>query len=98
MPFAAGCSGVQMTGWFKKETKSLADLKGLNMCIPGLAGRINAAQGVEVRQLPGGKIFPALGAASSTRPSSSAPSSTRGWACRTRPNTIRPAVGTSPAR
>lgn len=60
MPFAAGCSGVQMTGWFKKEIKSLADLKGLKMRIPGLAGRIYAAQGVEVRQLPGGEIFPAL--------------------------------------
>ncbi|MBC7938357.1 MAG: ABC transporter substrate-binding protein, partial [Chitinophagaceae bacterium] len=56
MPFAAGCSGVQMTGWFKKELKSLADLKGLKMRIPGLAGRIYAAHGVEVRQLPGGEI------------------------------------------
>ena len=60
VPFAAGCSGVQMTGWFKKEIKSLADLKGLKMRIPGLAGRIYAGLGVEVRQLPGGEIFPAL--------------------------------------
>jgi TRAP-type mannitol/chloroaromatic compound transport system substrate-binding protein len=60
VPFAAGCSGVQMTGWFKKEVKSLADLKGIKMRIPGLAGRIYASLGVEVRQLPGGEIFPAL--------------------------------------
>ena len=60
MPFAAGCSGVQMTGWFRKEIKGPADLKGLNMRIPGLVVRIYAALGVEVRQLPGGEIFPAL--------------------------------------
>lgn len=60
MPFAAGCSGVQMTGWFKKEIRSLADLKGVKMRIPGLAGRIYSSLGVEVRQLPGGEIFPAL--------------------------------------
>jgi TRAP-type mannitol/chloroaromatic compound transport system substrate-binding protein len=60
VPFAAGCSGVQMTGWFKKEIRGLADLKGVKMRIPGLAGRIYASLGVEVRQLPGGEIFPAL--------------------------------------
>lgn len=60
VPFAAGCSGVQMTGWFKKQLASVADLKGVKMRIPGLAGRIYASLGVEVRQLPGGEIFPAL--------------------------------------
>ena len=30
-----GNTGVQMTGWFKKEIKSSADLKGLKMRIPG---------------------------------------------------------------
>jgi TRAP-type mannitol/chloroaromatic compound transport system substrate-binding protein len=51
---------VQMTGWFKKEIKSSADLKGLKMRIPGLAGRVYAALGVDVKLLPGGEIFPAL--------------------------------------
>ena len=60
VPFAAGCSGVQTTGWFKKEIRSLADRKGVKMRIPGLAGRIYSALGVEVRQLPGGENFPAL--------------------------------------
>jgi len=60
VPFAAGCSGVQTTGWFKKEIRSLADRKGVKMRIPGLAGRICSALGVEVRQLPGGENFPAL--------------------------------------
>jgi TRAP-type mannitol/chloroaromatic compound transport system substrate-binding protein len=55
-----GNTGVQMTGWFKKEIKSAADLKGLKMRIPGLAGRVYATLGVDVKLLPGGEIFPAL--------------------------------------
>jgi TRAP-type mannitol/chloroaromatic compound transport system substrate-binding protein len=55
-----GNTGVQMTGWFKKEIKTVADLKGLKMRIPGLAGRVYAALGVDVKVLPGGEIFPAL--------------------------------------
>ena len=58
--FACGNTGVQMTGWFKKEIKSAADFRGLKMRIPGLAGRVYAALGVDVRLLPGGEIFPAL--------------------------------------
>ena len=37
-----GNTGVQMTGWFKKEIKSVADLKGLKMRIPGLAEKVLA--------------------------------------------------------
>ncbi len=55
-----GNTGVQMTGWFKKEINSVADLKGLKMRIPGLAGRVYANLGVDVKLLPGGEIFPAL--------------------------------------
>ena len=55
-----GNTGVQMTGWFKKEIKSVADFKGLKMRIPGLAGKVYASLGVDVKVLPGGEIFPAL--------------------------------------
>jgi TRAP-type mannitol/chloroaromatic compound transport system substrate-binding protein len=55
-----GNTGVQMTGWFKKEVNSVADLKGLKMRIPGLAGKVYANLGVDVKVLPGGEIFPAL--------------------------------------
>jgi TRAP-type mannitol/chloroaromatic compound transport system substrate-binding protein len=55
-----GNTGVQMTGWFKKQIKSAADFKGLKMRIPGLAGKVYAALGVDVKLLPGGEIFPAL--------------------------------------
>jgi TRAP-type mannitol/chloroaromatic compound transport system substrate-binding protein len=49
-----------MTGWFKKEIKSVNDFKGLKMRIPGLAGKVYATLGVDVKLLPGGEIFPAL--------------------------------------
>ena len=55
-----GNTGVQMTGWFKKEINSVADLRGLKMRIPGLAGKVYASLGVDVKVLPGGEIFPAL--------------------------------------
>ena len=59
-PFPCGNTGVQMTGWFKKEIKSVDDFKGLKMRIPGLAGKVYASLGVDVKLLPGGEIFPAL--------------------------------------
>ncbi len=58
--FPCGNTGVQMTGWFKKEINSLEDLKGLRLRIPGLAGKAYAKLGVDVKLLPGGEIFPAL--------------------------------------
>ncbi|NCO76351.1 MAG: TRAP transporter substrate-binding protein [Cyanobacteria bacterium] len=58
--FPAGNTGAQMGGWFKKEIKSLGDLKGLKMRIPGLGGEVMAKLGVNVQVLPGGEIFLAL--------------------------------------
>lgn len=55
-----GNSTAQMGGFFRKEINSLDDLKGLKMRIPGLAGRVYQALGVDVRLLPAGEIFPAL--------------------------------------
>lgn len=55
-----GNTGVQMTGWFRDPIESVADLDGLKMRIPGLAGKVYATLGVDVRLLPGGEIFPAL--------------------------------------
>lgn len=60
VPLPVGCSGIQMTGWFKRPVNSLNDFKGLKMRIPGLAGKVYAALGVDVKLLPGGEIFPAL--------------------------------------
>jgi TRAP-type mannitol/chloroaromatic compound transport system substrate-binding protein len=58
--FPGGNTGVQMGGWFKKEIKSLADLKGLKMRIPGIGGEIMSRLGAVPQQLPGGEIYQAL--------------------------------------
>lgn len=59
-PFLVGSSGAQTAGWFRKEVNSLDDLKGLKYRMPGLAGEMWRELGVNVVNLPGGEIFPAL--------------------------------------
>jgi TRAP-type mannitol/chloroaromatic compound transport system substrate-binding protein len=58
--FPAGNTGTQMAGWYRKEIKSVADLKGLKMRIAGLAGQILAKLGVVPQQIGGADIYPAL--------------------------------------
>jgi len=58
--FPGGNTGVQMGGWFKKEIKSLDDLKGLKMRIPGLAGEVFAKLGVNVTNIPAGELYTSL--------------------------------------
>jgi TRAP-type mannitol/chloroaromatic compound transport system substrate-binding protein len=58
--FMAGNTGTQMGGWFRKEIKSVADLKGLKMRISGLAGRTMDRLGVVTQQLPAADIYPSL--------------------------------------
>ena len=47
VPIHCGNTGVQMTGWFRKEIKTVDDLKGIKMRIPGLAGRVYKELGVD---------------------------------------------------
>ena len=58
--FAGGNTGTQMGGWFRKEIKSLNDVKGLKMRIAGLGGNVFAALGAVPQQIAGGDIYPAL--------------------------------------
>jgi TRAP-type mannitol/chloroaromatic compound transport system substrate-binding protein len=58
--FAGGNTGTQMGGWFRKEIKSLEDVKGLKMRIAGLGGNVFAALGAVPQQIAGGDIYPAL--------------------------------------
>src|SRR5450830_72920 len=58
--FPGGNTGTQMGGWFRKEIKTAADLKGLKMRISGLAGRTMAKLGVVTQQLPAADIYPSL--------------------------------------
>jgi len=58
--FPAGNTGAQMGGWFRKEIKDVADLRGLKMRIGGFAGTVIAKVGVVPQQIPGGEIYTAL--------------------------------------
>ena len=55
-----GNTGTQMGGWFRKEIKTVDDLKGLKMRIGGWAGKTVAKLGVVPQQIGGGDIYPAL--------------------------------------
>ena len=58
--FPCGNTGAQMGGWFRKEIKTVADLKGLKMRIGGFAGQVSQKLGVVPQQIAGGDIYPAL--------------------------------------
>jgi TRAP-type mannitol/chloroaromatic compound transport system substrate-binding protein len=60
VPFPAGNTGVQTAGWFKREIKSLADLRGLKMRIPGMGGEVMARLGAVPVNLPGAELFTAM--------------------------------------
>lgn len=59
-PIIGGTTGPQMGGWFKKEIKSVDDLKGLKMRIPGLGGEVMKKLGVNTVLLPAGEIYTSL--------------------------------------
>jgi TRAP-type mannitol/chloroaromatic compound transport system substrate-binding protein len=58
--FPFGNTGAQMGGWFRKEIRSVADMKGLKMRIGGMGGRIIERIGGVPQMIPGGDIYPAL--------------------------------------
>lgn len=58
--FPMGNTGVQMGGWFRKEVKSIEDLKGLKFRCGGFAGRVLERLGVIPQNIPGGEIYQAL--------------------------------------
>ncbi len=60
LSFPGGNTGNQMGGWFKKEIKSLDDLKGLKMRIPGFAGDVLAKVGAKPTNIPAGELYTAL--------------------------------------
>ena len=49
-----------MGGWFRKEIKTVDDLKGLKMRIGGWAGKTLQKLGAIPQQIAGGDIYPAL--------------------------------------
>ncbi len=53
-------TGAQFGGWFRNPVETLADLRGVRMRIPGLAGEIMARLGVQVQVLGAADVYPAL--------------------------------------
>ena len=58
--FPMGNTGAQMGGWYRKEIKSVADVKGLKMRIGGFGGAVLARIGGVPQNIPGGEIYQAL--------------------------------------
>ena len=91
--FPAGNTGTQMGGWFKKEIKTVADLKGLKMRIPGIGGEVMGRLGCGAAGIAGeAKSTRRWSAESSMQPSGLAPTTTRSSASTRSPSTttIRP--------
>ncbi|MDR2154109.1 MAG: TRAP transporter substrate-binding protein [Burkholderiaceae bacterium] len=58
--FPGGNTGVQMGGWFRKEIKTVADLKGLKFRTNPFAGKVLEPFGVVPQNIPGADLYPAL--------------------------------------
>jgi TRAP-type mannitol/chloroaromatic compound transport system substrate-binding protein len=58
--FPMGNTGAQMGGWYNKEIRSLEDVKGLKIRIPGFGGEIWKQLGAAPVGLPGGEIVNAI--------------------------------------
>jgi len=58
--FPMGNTNAQMGGWYRKEIKSLADMKGLKMRTAGIAGKVQERLGVVTQSIPAGEIYQAL--------------------------------------
>ncbi|MDZ4161086.1 MAG: TRAP transporter substrate-binding protein [Burkholderiales bacterium] len=58
--FPGGNTGAQMGGWYRKEIKGIADIKGMKMRIGGFAGKVLTRMGGVPQNIPGGEIYQAL--------------------------------------
>jgi len=55
--FMLGNTGTQMGGWFRKEIKSSADLKGLKFRVGCFAGMVLERMGAVPQNIPAGEIY-----------------------------------------
>ena len=58
--FPMGNTGAQMGGWYRKEVKSVKDMKGLKFRVGGFAGKVIERMGGVPQNIPGGEIYTAL--------------------------------------
>ena len=59
-PFMAGNTGVCMGGWFRREIKSVADLRGLKLRSLGLGGEVYRRLGATPQTTPPAEILTSL--------------------------------------
>ncbi|MCB0355310.1 MAG: TRAP transporter substrate-binding protein [Bdellovibrionales bacterium] len=55
-----GATTFQMMGWFNREIKTISDLKGLKIRVPGLASEVYSTLGATPVLIPGGEVFTSL--------------------------------------
>ena len=60
MGIPVGNTGAQMGGWYRKEIRTAADLKGLKVRIGGLGGMVLSKLGVVPQQIGGGDLYASL--------------------------------------
>lgn len=58
--FPMGNTGAQMGGWWRKEIKSLKDVKGVKFRTGGFSGKVFERLGGVAANIPGGEIYAAL--------------------------------------
>jgi TRAP-type mannitol/chloroaromatic compound transport system substrate-binding protein len=58
--FPMGNTGAQMGGWYRKQIKTVADMKGLKFRVGGFAGKVTSRLGCVSQNIPGGEIYQAL--------------------------------------
>ncbi|MCB0321787.1 MAG: TRAP transporter substrate-binding protein, partial [Bdellovibrionales bacterium] len=58
--FPCGATPDQMAGWFNREIRSVTDLQGLKIRVPGFASHIYKEIGASPVLIPGGEIFTSL--------------------------------------
>ncbi|MEM9839960.1 MAG: TRAP transporter substrate-binding protein [Pseudomonadota bacterium] len=59
-PFAAGNTGHQLGGWFKRELENVDDLVGLPIRMPGLGGEVMRRADATPVRLPGSELYQSL--------------------------------------
>lgn len=57
IPMVGGNTGMQMGGWFNREIRTVEDLKGLKIRMPGLGGKVISRAGGTSVLVAGGEIY-----------------------------------------